>query len=147
MNAALASAAVVVRRTISATAEELFDAWLDPEALAEWMRPGTTSRSEVRVDARVGGKFHILMYNDGGPTPHDGVYQVIDRPHRLVFTWNSPHSGGDSRVTVDFRASGARTEVIVTHELLPDAKREAHNGGWTSALEKLDLAAQQGLFK
>jgi len=43
MNAAIINtpAAVVVRRTITASAEDLFDAWLDPEALAIWMRPGS----------------------------------------------------------------------------------------------------------
>ena len=38
--AALPHAAVIVRRTIDAPAEMLFDAFLEPMALSEWMRPG-----------------------------------------------------------------------------------------------------------
>ena len=140
MNAALASAAVVVRRTIAASAEDLFDAWLDPQALAIWMRPGAGIRNtDAKVEARVGGRFEINMHAESGVIPHSGVYQVIDRPRRLVFTWFSPHTGErDSLVTVDFLPLDKRTEVVVTHEQLPDAKRDAHNGGWTRALEQLD---------
>ena len=123
MNAVISSAAVVVRRTIAATAEELFDAWLDPEALAEWMRPGTIQRTEARVDPRVGGQYEIVMHGDADPIPHRGVYRVIDRPRRLVFTWNSPYAGAnDSLVTVDFRLSGKGTEVVITHERLPEIR-------------------------
>ena len=148
MNAAvndLASAALVVRRTIAASAEDLFDAWLDPEALAIWMRPGAGIRNtEAKVDARVGGRFEINMHAESGVIPHGGEYRVIDRPRRLVFTWLSPHTGeGGSLVTVDFLPRGQHTEVIVTHEQLPEAKREAHNGGWTRALEKLDAFRAQ----
>ena len=140
MNAAIAPAAVVVRRNISASAEDLFDAWLDPEALAIWMRPGAAiQKTQATVEPRVGGRFEINMHADTGVIPHSGVYRIIDRPRRLVFTWVSPHTGDrDSLVTVDFLSRGKQTEVVVTHEQLPEAKRDAHNGGWTRALEKLD---------
>lgn len=139
MNAAIAPAAVVVRRTISASPEMLFDAWLDPIALTQWMRPGSTYNVIANVDARVGGRYEIIMQVESGPVPHKGEYKTIDRPRRLAFTWESPHTGGRATlVTVDFAPRGDRTEVIITHEQLPEEKMQAHTGGWTSALEKLD---------
>ncbi|HET9338067.1 MAG TPA: SRPBCC family protein [Casimicrobiaceae bacterium] len=131
---------LVVRRRIAASAEALFDAWLDPKALAVWMRPGGASRSTATVDARVGGRFEIVMHTPGGAVAHRGAYETIDRPRRLVFTWNSVHAGdGDSRVTVEFQPEGGATEVVITHERLPDAEAVGkHRGGWTEVLAHLD---------
>ena len=147
----LASAAVVVRRTIAASAEDLFDAWLDPEALAEWMRPGTIKRSTARTDPRVGGEYEVIMQGESGEIPHRGVYQVIDRPRRLVFTWISPFAGELSLVTVDFLVvdppKNHRTEVVVTHEQLPEDAKAAHSRGWTNGLEHLDEACTRGRLK
>jgi uncharacterized protein YndB with AHSA1/START domain len=137
MNAAISPAAVVVRRTIAAPAEDLFDAWLDPEALVEWMRPGSILRTEARNDPRVGGQYEIIMHAESGPIPHRGEYRVIDRPRRLVFTWNSKFAE-NTLVTVDFLKRDARTEIVITHEQLPEAELGSHTRGWTSALEKLD---------
>jgi uncharacterized protein YndB with AHSA1/START domain len=139
MNAAIAPAAVVVRRTIAASPEVLFDAWLDPIALATWMRPGSTHSTVATVDARVGGRYEIVMHVDSGTVPHRGEYRAIERPRRLAFTWESPHTGGRATlVTVDFVARDARTEIIITHEQLPEEKMQGHTNGWTSALEKLE---------
>jgi uncharacterized protein YndB with AHSA1/START domain len=148
MNAAvgnsLTSAAVVVRRTIAASAEDLFDAWLDPEALAAWMRPGTIRSAVANIEPRVGGRYQIVMQGESGPIPHTGVYRVIDRPKRLVFTWQSPHTGPDETlVTVDFLKAGRATEVVVTHEQLPESARPSHARGWTSGLEHLDETCQK----
>jgi uncharacterized protein YndB with AHSA1/START domain len=142
MNAALtASAAVVVRRTIPASAEVLFDAFLDPQALSEWMRPGAIRSTVATVEPRVGGRYEIVMQDESGAIPHSGVYRLIDRPKRLVFTWRSPRSGPDETlVTVDFVKAAKGTEVVVTHELLPEEARPSHSRGWASGLEHLELA-------
>jgi|SRR5690349_7678298 len=143
----LAPAAVVVRRTIAASAEDLFDAFLDPEALATWMRPNAIRSTVAKVEPRVGGRYHIIMNSDSGPLPHTGVYRVIDRPKRLVFTWRSNGTNQkETLVTVDFLPTGAKTEVVVTHEMLPESARPAHSHGWNSGLEHLDEACRQGLI-
>jgi uncharacterized protein YndB with AHSA1/START domain len=59
------TASITVRRTIAASAEEIFDAWLDPESLAEWMQPGPTLRTTARSDARVGGSYEVVMHMPG----------------------------------------------------------------------------------
>jgi uncharacterized protein YndB with AHSA1/START domain len=131
---------VSVKRKIAAPAQLIFDAWLDPAALAEWMRPCTpqNKHSDVKVDARVGGAFEIVMHVESGPVRHTGIYQAIDAPHRLVFTWNSPYAGqNDSLVTVEFRPDGKATEIVITHERLPEATRTGHADGWGRLLESL----------
>jgi uncharacterized protein YndB with AHSA1/START domain len=128
-----------VSRRIAASPEQLFDAWLDAESLAVWMRPGDTERSTVSVDPRVGGAFEILMHTPAKTIPHRGTYREISRPRRLVFTWNSPYAGEtDSLVTVDFRPTKGATEIVITHEGLPSEDMvKAHTGGWTDILESL----------
>ena len=137
MNAVAAPAAVHVRRLIQASPQVLFEAWLDPQQLAQWLRPFDTSRTDASVDARVGGAYRIDMHTPGGVVEHRGEYVAIEPHTRLVFTWDSPHTDGASLVTVSFVPQGAATEVNVVHEKLPEPKRQAHRDGWTSGLEKL----------
>ena len=136
MNAVLDIPKLTVRREIRASAEELFDAWLDPEALVQFMLPGPTERTTVTVDPRVGGRFEIVMHTPGGAVSHTGSYRRIDRPRTLVFTWNSQYAGhADSLVTVEFRATRGATEIVLTHEGLPGEEMvKAHTGGWTDIL-------------
>ena len=135
---AASATAVIVRRTIAATADEIFDAWLDPTALGIWMRPESIRHTSAKTDARVGGSYEIIMQGDENTYPHHGVYRVIDRPRRLVFTWISHGTEGcETLVTVDFLPAGQRTEVVVTHEQLPEGARESHTQGWTSGLDRL----------
>lgn len=138
MNAMLSPAKVVVRRVIAAPQEVLFNAWLDAASLAAWMRPFDTIESKVTMDPVEGGAFEIVMRMPNGEVPHHGEFVVIDPHKRLVFTWISEHTyGKSSLVTVDFMPSGKSTEIVLTHEQLPEDKMQAHNGGWTSGLEKL----------
>jgi uncharacterized protein YndB with AHSA1/START domain len=124
---------VTVRREIAAPAAVLFDAWLDAASLAVWMLPGDTKRTDIRLDARVGGAFEFVMHTPKGPISHTGTYREISRPRRIVFTWNSPYAGQtDSLVTVEFKPLRGTTEIVLTHAGLPSAEMAAaHNGGWS----------------
>ena len=131
---------IVVRRTFPATVDELFDAWLDPESLAQWMHPGTASRCTASVDARVGGAFEVVMHLENGPRRHHGEYRVIERNKKLVFTWYSDATHHtETLVTVEFHAATANTEIVLTHERMPDHEAGLrHTRGWTLALELLE---------
>ena len=130
---------IVVKRTIPATVDELFDAWLDPESLAQWMLPGDHQRNTVSVDARVGGTFEIVMHHQNGAKRHYGEYRVIERNKKLVFTWYSDATHHtETLVTVEFNTASASTEIVLTHERLPDHETGlGHTRGWTRALELL----------
>ena len=132
---------VTVQRKIDASADDLFAAWLDPASLAMWMRPGDITHSTATVDPKVGGTFEIVMYSPEGSRVHSGTYRVIDRPRRLVFTWISPGTKQtETLVMVEFRVDGRTTEVVLTHEQLPDDSAVLpHTMGWTRILELLSL--------
>lgn len=129
--------ALVLQHSYACTPETLFDAWLDPAVVRQFMCPGQHRVTRLEWDARVGGDFFLEMGGDEERHPHSGRFLEITRPRRIVFTWTSPHAGKDTRVTLDFAAAGERTLLTLTHERLPEAMVEAHRGGWTSIMEKL----------
>ncbi len=127
-------------RVIKAPRERVFDAWLDPEMLAKFMRPGPDmSVPEAKTDPREGGRFVIVMRVGDKDLPHAGTYKTIDRPNRLAFTWESPHSTlENSTVTLDFAEVDGGTDVKLTHVRFPsEESRDNHKSGWGRILQSL----------
>ena len=79
-----------VRRRIPARREVVYEAWIDPQGIREWMCPGDTVSAEARLDVRVGGSYRIVMKGKDRDHVHTGIYQVVDAPSKLVFTWTLP---------------------------------------------------------
>jgi uncharacterized protein YndB with AHSA1/START domain len=147
-----AGTALVVRRTIRATPEALFEAWTRPELLRAWWGPRPVTCSGAEVDLRVGGRYRIEnVLPDGTTISIEGRFEAIDAPHGLVYTWRTDRGGetGDQRVTVRFepREEGT-TEVIVVHELIASEEaRRSHEDGWIGCLDGLEHhlgAAERG---
>jgi len=129
---------LVTRRTIRASAARLFDAWTQPEQLRLWWGPRPVTCSGAEVDLRDGGRYRIEnMLPDGNRLVIEGEFQIVEAPHKLVYTWRA---GEDqtSRVTVRFEPRGDATEVIVIHEQIPNESiRDSHEGGWNGCLDGL----------
>lgn len=129
-------------RVIKADPERVFRAWTDPTDLKRWSCPeGDYSVADVKVDLAVGGKYRIQMKTpDGNSVAAHGVYKEIERPRKLVYTWDWEHESiGETRVTVEFNDLGGSTEVVLTHERFPNAEaKTGHEEGWTGCLNRLE---------
>jgi uncharacterized protein YndB with AHSA1/START domain len=138
------SVTLIVRKTIRATPDRLFDAWTRPEELKQWWGPQSVTCIDATVQLEVGGTYRIAnQFPNGDVVWITGEYEIIDRPHRLVYTWRvSPSAGASAgpseRVTVTFEPHGATTEVTVTHERIASIPvRNLHEQGWHGCLDKL----------
>lgn len=133
---------LVVRRTIRASVERVFEAWTRPEHLRAWWGPRPVTCSDAAVDLRVGGRYFIAnALPDGSTMVIEGEFREVSRPHMLVYTWRMGRQSGEeeSLVTVRFEARGEATEVVVVHENVPSlAARESHEKGWEGCLDGLE---------
>jgi uncharacterized protein YndB with AHSA1/START domain len=131
--------ALVARRTIRASASRLFDAWTEPEQLRAWWGPRPVTCSAAEVDLRVGGRYRITNeLPDGNVVIIEGEFELIEPPHRLVYTWRSGEDP-QSRVTVRFEPRKEATEVIVIHEqIASEAIKKSHVQGWSGCLDSLE---------
>lgn len=113
-----------VERTLNASPERVFDAWLDPVWIGRFMF-GPHLRDEQIVSlsnqAHVGGMFSYRVTRQGVEINHTGTYREIDRPRRLVFTWGVDAEQGDqSVVTIEITPHGENCALTLTHRLHPD---------------------------
>lgn len=129
---------VRISRLMPAPREAVFAAWLDAEGMRHWMCPGDVSKTEAEIDPRVGGAFRIVMHGEEKTYVMTGEYVEIDPSSRIVFTWESNVTEGESLVTLEFHDRNGETELVLTHERLADAETAGnYEKGWTSILEKL----------
>jgi len=130
-----------VNRVINAPIEKVFDAWLNPQILSRFMLPMPgMPHPRTEVDAREGGRFTIYMEVGEEIIPHSGTYLQLDRPSRLVFSWESPFSTDGSSVTLDFTAvDSGNTRTELTHvRFIDEETRNNHEAGWENILAVLN---------
>jgi uncharacterized protein YndB with AHSA1/START domain len=129
---------VVVRRRMPAPREIVFQAWIDPQGIHEWMCPGDTISAEATLDVRVGGSYRIVMKRKDGEHVHVGTYQAVEPPAKLVFTWAGADNPGETTlVTVELFPHGDESELVLTHERFVKgdlAKR--YESGWSTIADK-----------
>lgn len=132
---------VVVKRRFTASAERVFDAWLDPAAAGRWLfaTPAGTMTC-VEIDPRVGGAFRFVDRRDGVDFSHVGTYLELDRPRRLAFAFRlENHSTEANRVQVDIVPLAEGCELTMTHRLGAAWAEYAPRvtAGWATILDGL----------
>ena len=137
-------AVAVVTRVLPATPDVVFDEWLDPDALREWMCPRPARVVDVEIDPTVGGALRLDIDDEGSRSVVTGVFLAIDRPRRLVFTWRDTDWADpdpDSVVTVLLQPHGHdATEMRILHESLPPGAVDGYGPGWDLVARQLETS-------
>jgi uncharacterized protein YndB with AHSA1/START domain len=132
---------LTLKRRLNTAPEKVYAAWTDPEKIVKWFGPEQIETLSAQADARVGGRFRIVMRSSDGEE-HDvgGVYREVVPNKKLVFTWawrSTPER--ESLVTVLIKPDGAGSLLTLVHEqFFDEAARDRHEHGWTGCLNKLE---------
>ncbi len=137
---------VRVTRRFGASAERVFDAFLDPDQARRFLFATPTGHVvRAEVDARVGGRYVFTDRRDGVDVEHVGEYLEMDRPRRLVFTFSvDRHAPDADRVCIDIVPLQTGCELTLTHEMKPEwaAYAGRTHDGWATILEGLAAATE-----
>ena len=141
-----AKPSLTLKRRISAPPETVFGAWTDPAKLTHWWGPEGAETLSAEMDTRVGGRYHIVFRTPDGEQ-HDvsGTYREVIPNEKLVFSWGwrtTPER--ESQVTLTLTPDVDGTVLTLLHEqLFDEAVRDAHQQGWSGALDKLEAYVAQ----
>ena len=106
---------------VSATPDEVYDAFVNPRKHAAFTESPATGSSKV------GGKFTAW---DGYIT---GVHRKLVTGKKIVQDWRTtewPAGAPDSRVEFSFKAVKGGTEVRMVHSNVPAEQADSYRQGW-----------------
>jgi uncharacterized protein YndB with AHSA1/START domain len=126
---------ITVAKTIPATAEEVYEAWLDPKS------PGGPwfGAADIVFQPEVRGLFYFAVKHAGREWAHYGRFTKLEPAKAVEYTWMSEATKGlESVVTVTLEARGEDTEVTLRHAGVPDDEMgHEHKQGWAWTLNML----------
>lgn len=140
-----------IRRLLRAPRDRVYDALIDPAAIARWKVPADMTCVVHELDAREGGAIRVsLTYRApdrvGKTRGRTDTYRgrfVRLVPGELVveadeFETDDPALRGVMTTTIRLADAGGDTELVALHEGLPPGVAEADNEtGWRESLDRL----------
>src|ERR1700739_169206 len=107
---------ITITRVYDAPVRAVWDAWTDPEQVAEWWGPRGFTLTTHSKDLRSGGSWSYTMHGpDGVDYPNKTQYLEVEKYSKLVYD----HGGNDDRpplfrVTVLFTEAKGKTKMDMT---------------------------------
>jgi uncharacterized protein YndB with AHSA1/START domain len=143
MSEPAAAEQILITRIFDAPRTDVFQAWTDPDAVAEWFGPEhfDTPRDRVRIDLRVGGRYELTMVQRDSGAEFPVGYEIVElvEPELLVLRSDPVPEAGMHEPTVvriELHDHGAKTRMTLSDGPYPVGQRHAE-AGWRAAFDKL----------
>ncbi|NKB32925.1 MAG: hypothetical protein GKR91_07485 [Pseudomonadales bacterium] len=130
-------------KTINAPSQQVFDQWLIPVFIGDWMFGPNVQREQVislENKVRKGGDYKFLVNRKGQEIEVCGEIQELDIPKKLVLSWvENTHPNEISQITAQFESHNEKTKlklgVKLPAELSP--QKDAIKKLWSTRLSAL----------
>jgi len=125
---------LVIERTFNAPLAVVWKALTDADDMRRWYFDLKEFRPEV------GFEFEFTVEHEGMKYCHLCKVTAVIPQKKIAYTWRYKGHEGDSLVTFELFAEGARTRVKLTHEgldtfpKLPAFARKNFEAGWTELI-------------
>jgi len=131
---------VLITRIFEASRERVFQAWTDPDQVAQWYGPAQmdTPRDRVNIDLRVGGRWELTMVRGDGGGEFAIGYDILELVEpELIVMRSDPMPGmhEPTVVRVEFHDHGDKTRMTPSDGPLASAGHA--EAGYNAALDKL----------
>ena len=115
----LKASSISLSKTINAPAQQVYDQWLIPVFVGDWMF-GRHSIVRLENKVRKGGEFTYVVKSGNLEILYRGTYELLDIPDTLIFSWvENAHPKAVSRVVVKFQEEHGKTRIRLTIKLDP----------------------------
>lgn len=133
---------VRLHRVLATKPEKVYRAFVEPDAIAQWLPPNGFTCTVHQLEPKVGGSHRMSFRNFTTGQGHSfgGQYLELAPNERLQYTdrFDDPNLPGEMRVTVTLRKVSVGTEVTIVQEGLPDMiPVEGCYLGWQQSLRNL----------
>jgi uncharacterized protein YndB with AHSA1/START domain len=135
-----------LHRVFKTKPERLYKAFIDPQAMSKWLPPHGFTGHVDKMDARVGGSYHMSFTNFSTGSSHSfgGEYLELVPGKKIVHT-DKFDSGltGTMKTTIEIKKVVVGSEVSIVQEGVPDAiPAEACYLGWGESLDLLKMLVE-----
>jgi len=131
-------------RNLDATPEQIWQAWTDPDQVAEWWHPrgAITPRETVDINAAVGGRYRYTMIDQisENEVVTGGEYTVVEPFTKLAFSWGYLDAAVDDSplVTLTIADVGDLTRLTFDIRGVEGSSGDGYFfDGWESTLDSL----------
>lgn len=133
---------VHLHRVIAAKPEKVYRAFLDPDAMAQWIPPEGFVCKVHHMEPKVGGTFRMSFVNFSTGNGHafGGEYLELRPNEFLRYTdrFDDPNLPGELTVTIQLKAVSCGTDIRIEQSGIPDIiPVEQCYLGWQQSLNNL----------
>ena len=133
---------VRLHRVLKAPVERVYKAFIDKQALENWLSPYGFTGTIHEMDVRLGGGYRMSFTNFGTGDSHSFTVNFVELVpnERILHTdrFDDANLPGEMQVTIDFKSVSCGTELWIVQEGIPSViPIEACYLGWQESLAQL----------